>query len=674
MAVDGPAVRARFFAQARRHTLLVRVLRVALPMVSLVALASYGIGVRMSVSTPMGRIDTSGIAISTQNLTMSNPRYEGFNKDGSRFTVTAKTAVQDIKQQGPVELNHIDGRMVQANNAVINLTAPRGLFDNKVNQLELFDDIKIRGDDGLRADLTHAVVLLKENRIVSKQPVAIEMAAGQVRANEMDLLQNAKQAMFANGVVTRLKPEPKPATAAQKQAGNGGARMIGAADAPVDIVSHTLRVDDTKKTAVFAGNVAAKQGDATLTAPELHAFYDGAPLAMPGAAPAATGQPTAGKLKRLFVPANVVLTQGSDRVTSDTADFDAIQETTTLIGHVVITSGAERKATSDRADLDSHADTALLTGNVVVTQDKNVLRGSRLYVDRSAGVTKLSAPGQLGQPAGRIATRFFQTAAPANARAGAKKPAVPSDASGFVFRTDPNAPIDIAAETLDVLDRDKTATYRGAVHAVQGEFVIRAPELVATYNGEAGLVNPSEGKQQSAQLTRVRANQKVEVTSANDQSATGDWADFDVKANTVTIGGHVVLKKGTSVASTQRAIIDMTTGITYLERETKPGGPAVSASPTEQRAPYTLPDLPSKKEPFVPPTPPAFANDPAACPPGKTCLKFEPKDGLTAQGGTKSGAPKGSASPWQTETTSPPKRKANPAETSGWTSSQPSAN
>ena len=45
---------------------------------------------------------------------MSNPRYEGFNKDGSKFTVAAKTAVQDIRQQGPIDLIEIDSRIVQA--------------------------------------------------------------------------------------------------------------------------------------------------------------------------------------------------------------------------------------------------------------------------------------------------------------------------------------------------------------------------------------------------------------------------------------------------------------------------------------------------------------------------------------------------------------------------------
>ena len=629
----------------------------------------------MSFRTPIGKIDTGSIAISTQNLTMANPRYEGFNKDGSKFNVTAKTAVQDIKQQGPIELNQIDGRLVQVNNSAITLTAPRGTFDSKANQLELFDDIKIRGDDGMRADLTQATILMKENRIISKQPVAIDMAAGQVRANEMEILQTTKQVKFANGVMTRLKPEPKTAAGATPRSPvAGGARMVGTSDAPVDIASRTLHVDDLKKTAVFTGDVVAKQGEATLSAPELQAFYEGTP-ATPGTAPATPSQPAAGKLKRLFVPANVTLTLGADRVTADSADFDATQETATLIGHVVMNSGPERKATSDRADLDPRSDTALLTGNVVVTQDKNVLRGGRLFLDRRAGVTKLSTPSDGGSPAGRIATRFFQ-AASGPTKAPVKKTDEPltTASSGFVFRTDPNAPIDIDAETLDVLDKTKTATYRGAVHAVQGGFVIRTPEMIATYSGDAGLGTPTEGKAPAAQLIRVRANQHVEVTSADDQSATGDWADFDVKANKVTIGGHVILKKGTSTATGPKAVIDLTTGVTKLEPENNSSGPSVSASPTEQRAPYTLPDLPTKKQAVVPPTPPAFANNPAACPPGKMCVVFDPKDGVGAQKGAKTDPAKTTVPAWQTETAPPPKRRAPAAETSGWTSNQPSGN
>jgi LPS export ABC transporter protein LptC len=668
--------RARSFAQARRHTYVVRFLRLALPVAALIALGSYGAGFRLSMSVGNGTLQLPSLELSTENLTMSNPKYEGFNKDGSKFTVTAKTAVQDVRQQGPIHLNVIDGRMVQANNSVVTLTAPRGLFDNAANRLELFDDIKVRGSDGMRADLTQATIYTKDNRITSTQPVAIDMAAGQIRANEMDLMQGAKEVTFSNGVMTRLKPEARPIGAPVAQPkGTAAPRLIGTADGPVDITSQTLHVDDIKKTAVFKGDVIAKQGEATLRAPELRAFYEGAPLPAPGAAPAATEAAPAGKLKRLFVPTDVTLTQGADNVTGDTADFDAVNQTAILVGRVVMTSGQDRRATSDRADLDSRSDTALLSGNVVVTQDKNILRGARLFVDRKAGVTKLSTPtAAAGQSVGRIAAHFVQAAAvPASPRAAAKSSPGANDASGFVFRTDPNAPIDIDADTLDVLDKAKTATFRGTVQAVQGGFVIRTPELIATYSGEAGLSSSvPDGKQASAQLTRVRANQKVDVTSADGQSASGDWADFDVKAHTVTIGAtagnKVILKKGESLAYAPKALIDMATGMTYLEKEAQPTGPRISGSPSEQRAPYTLPELPAKKE-AAPSAPPAFDGNPAACPPGRMCLKIDPKDSTSNQNGTKPGGKKGPNPPWQTDTAAPPKQKVPAAAASGWTSS-----
>ena len=676
--VIATADRAHAFATARRHTAFVRICRLALPLATLAAIASYGMGVRVKLKFENGTLQTGPVSLSSENLAMSNPRYEGFNKDGSKFAVTAKSATHDIRSRAPVRLDQIDGRMVQANNSVVTLTAPRGLFDNTENQLELLDDIKVRGDDGMRADLTQATIFLKDNRIVSNQPVAIEMKAGQIRANQMQILQSLRQATFSDGVMTRLKREPRPASSTAKPQGTPGStasRMIGATDGPIDVSSQTLLVDDAKKIAVFSGDVIAKQGEASLRTPELQAFYDGGPAALPGQdAAAANGEP-AGMLKRLVAKSDVTMTTATDRVTSDSADFDAERETAVLLGHVVMNAGVDRRATSDRVDLDSRADTALMTGNVVVNQDKNVLRGGRLFLDRRGGITKLWSPADGTQPAGRIAARFFQSAPPAaQAKTAVKKVVEPvaNQAGGFVFRTDSNAPIDIDADVLDVADKAKTATFRGAVHAVQGEFTIRTPELVASYIGDAGLTAASDAKAGSAQLTKIRANQKVEVTSSNDQTATGDWAEFDTKSNTVTIGGNVALKKGSSVAYAPKAIIDMTTGLTYLEKDQKSGVPTVSASPTEQRAPYALPDLPSAKVTVVPPTAPAFGTDPRACPPGKMCLKVDPKDGLAAQGGSKP-ATKGPGVPWQPEVAPPVKQKAPAASASGWTSTaQPS--
>ncbi len=591
--------RARSFRQARRHTVLVRALRLTLPLAAVLSLASYSMGVSVRFKAGSGNLTTGPVAFSTDSLTMLNPRYEGFNKDGSKYIVTATNAVQDWQQQGPVALNEISGQLVQINQNVVRLISKRGSFDNKSNQLELMDNIRIRGDDGMRADLSRATFFLKESRIVSKEPVAIDMAAGQIRANEMELLQSVRQAIFGNGVRTRLRPEPRAAAPAPAAIQASPNRTIEASDSPVDVESHTLRIDDSKKTAVFTGDVIARQGEATLRTQELEAQYQGAPLGMPGAQPVPnSAAPTTGSLTRLITRSDVVLTNGVDRVTSNAADFDAVKET------------------------------AILQGNVVVTKDRNVLRGNRLALDQKAGTTRLSSPAEAGLAAGRISARFYQAAgSPGQPMAKKSDPAAAGDASGLVFHTDPNAPIDIDADTLDVLDKSKTATFRGAVRAVQGDFAIRTMELIATYSGDAGLTTAAAGsaKQPAAQLQRVRANQHVEITSSNGQSATGDWAEFDVNGNRIVIGGKVALKRDGSVVYGPKAIIDMTTGVAYMEHDARVAGPAISRSPTEQRAPYALPDLPAKKPLVKAPEVPAFATDPNACPPGRQCAVLDPK-------------------------------------------------
>src|SRR5262249_39983372 len=114
---------------------------------------------------------------------------------------------------------------------------------------------------------------------------------------------------------------------------------------------------------------------------------------------------------------------------------------------------------------------------------------------------------------------------------------------GGAFKTDPNAPYDVVSDKLDVDDNAKTAIFTGSVSAVQGNVTMRSQELTAFYTGNAGIGasadNASSGT--PAALTHLTARKKVVVTSKDGQTATGDWAEVDVKANLTTMGGAVVL-------------------------------------------------------------------------------------------------------------------------------------
>jgi lipopolysaccharide export system protein LptA len=154
-------------------------------------------------------------------------------------------------------------------------------------------------------------------------------------------------------------------------------------DQPIQIDAASLEMRDKKKEATFSGNVKVVQGDTTMTSKTLVVFYessgganDSGTTAPAKAAPAkasakaAPGAPMqsatpgpggASSIKRLEARGNVVVTQKDQVVTGETAIFDTKANLITMLG------------------------------GVVLTQCQNVLRGDRLMVDMTTGVSRVES-------------------------------------------------------------------------------------------------------------------------------------------------------------------------------------------------------------------------------------------------------------------------------------------
>lgn len=566
--------------RAMRHSRNVRFLRRALPVCAVVMTAAYVASVlsRSGVDTGLPSIDIGRIA--PTDLKMSNPKYSGFGEDGTAYTFAAKWAQQDLLNPGVVTLEEITGELVQPDKTKTNVTAKTGLYESKAGVLDLTGGIKVVSESGLNVTLPTAKLQTKDALLTSADPVVVAFPAGTINANGLTLRQKVKEITFNSDVVAHLKQVEKPATAkAEPAAANKGVGMFGQSDAPLDVTSQRLDVNDAKKTATFVGNVRAVQGDSVMTTPQLTVGYGGE--AAPGEQ-AASSNPLAGasgKVKDIIAAGPVVMTRGTtDRVTSDQASFDAQNETGVLSGNITMTSGTDRRAVGDRVDLDQRNNRITLSGSeVVVTQGKNELRGQRLTVDRKSGRTELTASSN-----GRIHATLVQegkkkpAAAAPEAAVEAVAAKVESAASPFAgqFKSDPSQPVKIEAGRLDVDDGAKTAVFTGDVVAAQGDIVMRTPELVAIYTGAAGIAdvattNPGASKAPAAQISRIQARQKVQVTTKDGQTVDGDWADVDMKTNLITLGGDVQLKKGRSVVSNSRLVVDMTTGEIKLDTTAK---------------------------------------------------------------------------------------------------------
>jgi lipopolysaccharide export system protein LptA len=180
-------------------------------------------------------------------------------------------------------------------------------------------------------------------------------------------------------------------------------------DQPIQIEAASLEMRDKKKEATFAGNVKVVQGDTTMTSKTLVVFYEGggqgapAPPPAKGAkegtkAPMQSATPGPGgssSIKRLEARGNVVVTQKDQVVTGETAIFDTKTNLITMVG------------------------------GVVLTQCQNVLRGDRLMVDMTTGVSRVESDS------GKVQGLFIQSQGGSSGKCGTPAapgsgPAIPS--------------------------------------------------------------------------------------------------------------------------------------------------------------------------------------------------------------------------------------------------------
>ncbi len=152
---------------------------------------------------------------------------------------------------------------------------------------------------------------------------------------------------------------------------------------------------------------------------------------------------------------------------------------------------------------------------------------------------------------------------------------VPNAMQGFSQNRD--KPIQIDAASLEMRDKDKAATFSGNVKVVQGDTTMLCKTLVVFYDNEGAAKKPAmkaatPGPGGSSSIRRLEARGGVKVTQ-KEQTVTGDRGVFDMRANTVTMEGNVLLTKDKNVLRGDKLIVDMTTGVSRVEAN---GGRGVS--------------------------------------------------------------------------------------------------
>ncbi|MBK3661601.1 LPS export ABC transporter periplasmic protein LptC [Bradyrhizobium diazoefficiens] len=199
------AALAAKFATAARHSRLVRILRIAVPVTVILAMASIVV-----VSTFLNpfkiplKLDSGTLVVTGTKITMESPHLSGFTPDQRPYELWAKTATQDITDPDHVDLNDLRAKVLMEDQSTVFLDARTGRFDNKQQQLDLHKDVFLRTSTGYEARLNSAFVDMNKGTVSSDDHVDVKLTNGTLTAERLRITEGGDVIRFEGNVVMHL--------------------------------------------------------------------------------------------------------------------------------------------------------------------------------------------------------------------------------------------------------------------------------------------------------------------------------------------------------------------------------------------------------------------------------------------------------------------------------------
>jgi lipopolysaccharide export system protein LptC len=196
------------FRRARRHSVLVRLLKIALPLLSFGIVSFYFAPSLLTIRIDGGQGEASvkSVTLEAGALKMMNPRLRGVNGRQGTYDVAAAYATQEAKAPDLMNLNTVNGKLVAQDGSVTQVAAPDGVYDNKLEEMTFNNGLHVVRDGGnMEAKLQTATVYMKSQQMVSKTPVSIRMDESTIDAQSMTLFMDEGRAVFEGAVKVHLK-------------------------------------------------------------------------------------------------------------------------------------------------------------------------------------------------------------------------------------------------------------------------------------------------------------------------------------------------------------------------------------------------------------------------------------------------------------------------------------
>ena len=195
--------------QAQARSLIVRRLRVILPVIALVLIGALFFNTRTNVADDAFLDDFANLEAKPEELRSTNPRFAGVDDRGFPYEITADTALKPPGGFDVAELVNPRARTNGANDSTL-VSANRGVFQINSKVLELNDGVTLEhkiGDDIYMLHTDTAVITISDETIHTTGAVEGEGAAGTLRADSMRAVNTEGRLIFEGNVRMRIYPE-----------------------------------------------------------------------------------------------------------------------------------------------------------------------------------------------------------------------------------------------------------------------------------------------------------------------------------------------------------------------------------------------------------------------------------------------------------------------------------
>jgi lipopolysaccharide export system protein LptC len=193
--------------RAERYSKFVRAMRIALPFAAAVLI---GVIVLYSIiNKPAAQIalsyetmeETAGL------VAMTAPRFNGIDRDGRFYIVTADEAKRPAGKFDKIELQMVHAEIKEGSEARLVMNASKGTIDADANHLVFGPQVWVDLQDGFTFNTDHAFADLTTGTIVGKTPVRGDSPFGTFSADRFELIRSQQIVRLSGNVTFTINPE-----------------------------------------------------------------------------------------------------------------------------------------------------------------------------------------------------------------------------------------------------------------------------------------------------------------------------------------------------------------------------------------------------------------------------------------------------------------------------------